>query len=297
MPFPKTRLAFAASLLALLPAALHGQSVEEFVLRSGQRIPAESVKPTASGFTATVVTGAAARKVDFKASEIESTSLREPANLVEARNQIATDKFLGAITALTRIEEELLPYREVPGGWWHRARMLRMDAMASKGDNKAAAALAADKELEGLPGTSVAMLSDFKTIVAPADGPDSKISSLQALAKRSTDPWISARAWLEVGNTNSAHGRMEEAIKAWLRVAVFNPAERDLAVRGTIYAARGMQQIGRPQDGVKLLQDYLADNVASPYAPAIQTETSKLEPKKTDAATPAPETDSEENSN
>jgi hypothetical protein len=89
---------------------------------------------------------------------------------------------------------------------------------------------------------------------------------------------------------------MEEAIKAWLRVAVFNPAERDLAVRGTIYAARGMQQIGRPQDGVKLLKDYLEDHVASPYAPAIQSETSKLEPKKTTAA-PAPEKASEENSN
>ncbi|MCW1922366.1 hypothetical protein OKA05_07360 [Luteolibacter arcticus] len=297
MPFSKPRLALAVSLLALLPAAVHAQAEEEFVLRTGRRIPADSVKPTATGFTSTVVTGASAQKFDFKASEIERVSLREPAELAEARTQIATDKFLAAIAALTRIEEELLPYREVPGAWWHRARMLRMDAMASKGDNKAAAALADAKELEGLPESTVAMLTDFKAIVAPGDSPDGKISALRALAGRSTDPWVSARAWLEVGNTNSSHGKMDEAIKAWLRVAVFNPAERDLAVRGTIYAARGMQQIGRPQDGVKLLKEYLDDHVASPYAPAIQTETSKLEPKKKDAATPAPEKASEENSN
>jgi tetratricopeptide (TPR) repeat protein len=289
MPFSKPRLALAASLLALLPAAVHAQAEEEFVLRTGQRIPADAVKPSGTGFTATIVTGAAAQKKDFKASEVEEAILREPAELAEARTQIATDKFLAAIAALTRIEEELLHYREVPGAWWHRARILRMDALASKGDNKAAAKLADAKELEGLPPSSVTMLNDFKAIVAPAESPDAKISALKALAKSSTDPWISARAWLEVGNTNAAHGKMDEAIKAWLRVAVFNPAERDLAVRGTIYAARGMQQIGRPQDGVKLLKDYLEDHVASPYAPAIQSETSKLEPKKTDAAAPAPE--------
>lgn len=286
MPSPKPRLVLAASLLALLPAAVHAQAEEEFVLRGGQRIPADSVKPSGTGFTATIVVGASAQKKDFKASDVEEAILREPAELAEARTQIATDKFLGAISALTRIEESLLPYREVPGAWWHRARMLRMDAMASKGDNKAAAALAADKELEGLPESSVSMLKDFKAIVAPGDDPKAKITSLQSLAKRSTDSWISARAWLEVGNTNAAHGNMDEAIKAWLRVAVFNPAERDLAVRGTIYAARGMQQIGRPQDGIKLLKDYLADHVASPYAAAIESETSKLEPKKTGAAEP-----------
>jgi hypothetical protein len=301
MPFSKPRLVFAASLFALLPAAVHAQAEEEFVLRTGLRIPADAVKPSGTGFTATIVTGAAAQKKDFKASEVEEAILREPAELAEARTQIATDKFLGAIAALTRIEEELRPYREVPGAWWHRARMLRMDAMASKGDNKAAAKLADAKELEGLPESTVAMLNDFKTIVAPADTVEGKISALQGLGKRSTDPWISARAWLEVGNTNAAHGKMEEAIKAWLRVAVFNPAERDLAVRGTIYAARGMQQMGRPQDGEKLLKDYLEDHVASPYAPAIQTEISKLTPKKTDAAAaPAPEAPEkapEENSN
>jgi len=296
MTFSKSRLVFAASLLALLPAVVHAQAEEEFVLKTGRRIPADAVKPSAGGFTATVVTGAAASKLDFKASEVEQAFLREPAELAEARTQIATDKLLAAIAALARIEEGLLPYREVPGAWWARARLLRMDALASKGDNKAAAALADAKELEGLPPSTTTMLTDFKTIVAPGDSPDGKITAIKDIAKRSTDPWISARAWLEVGNTNATHGKMEEAIKAWLRVAVFNPAERDLAVRGTIYAARGMQQIGRPQDGVKLLKDYLEDHVASPYAPAIESETSKLEPKKTTAA-PAPEKASEENSN
>lgn len=297
MPFSKPRLVLAAvSLVALLPAVLHAQAEEEYVLRSGRRIPAASVKPSASGFTATLVTGTTAQKLDFKASEIERASLREPAELADARVQIANDKLLGAIAALARIEEELLPYREVPGGWWSRALMLRMDAMATRGDAKAAAALADAKALAGLPESTTALLRDFQTIVAPPSvSPDAKIESLKALSQRAADPWVSARAWLEVGNTNAAHGKMEEAVKSWLRVAVFHPAERDLAVRGTIYSARGLQQIGRPQDGVKLLEDYLADHLASPYATTIQTEISKIDPKRKTDAAPAPAT--EENSN
>lgn len=300
MPFSKPRLALAASLLALLPAALHAQSEEEFVLRGGKRIPAASVKPSGTGFTATIVVGASAQKQDFKASDVERAILREPSELAEARTQIATDKFLAAIAALTRIEEDLRPYREVPGAWWHRARMLRMDAMASKGDAKPAAALADAKELDGLPESSSTALSDFKTIIAPSDTPENKITALKSLAQRTDDPWIAARAWLEIGNTNARHGKMDEAIKAWLRVAIFHPAERDLAVRGTIYAARGLQQVERPQDGVKLLKDYLVDHVASPYAAAIESEISKLIPKKkADAAAapapaPAPEKESED---
>jgi len=290
MPSTKTRLVLAASLLALLPAAVHAQAEEEFVLKNGRRFTADSVKPSGTQFTATVVTGGTAQKETFKASDVQEAFLREPADVADARNQIAMDKFLGAISALTRVEEDLRPYREVPGAWWHRARILRMDAMASKGDGKSAVKLADSSELEGLPESSASMLSDFKTIVAPADKPETKITALQALAKRSKDPWISARAWLEAGNTNAAHGKMDEAIKAWLRVSVFNPAEKDLAFRGTIYAARAMQQIGRPQDGIKVLKDYLQDHTSSPYAAVIQAEISKLEPKKADPnAAPAPE--------
>jgi hypothetical protein len=183
MTFSKSRLLFAASLLALLPAAVRAQAEEEFVLRTGRRIPADAVKPSAGGFTATVVTGASATKLDFKASEVEHAFLREPAELAEARTQIATDKFLVAIASLARIEEGLLPYREVPGAWWARARLLRMDALASKGDHKAAAALAGAKELEGLPQSTSTMLADFKTIVAPGDSPDGKITAIKDIAK------------------------------------------------------------------------------------------------------------------
>jgi hypothetical protein len=123
------------------------------------------------------------------------------------------------------------------------------------------------------------LLNDFQQIITkPTTTPDLKISSLQTLAKRSGDSWITARAWLEVGNVLAAQGKIEDAVKAWLRVPVFHAAESDLAVRGLVAAARGLQQLERPEDGVKLLADYLADHLGTPYGTPLQAEIVKLDP-------------------
>jgi tetratricopeptide (TPR) repeat protein len=285
----KPFLPLTGCFLGLLLSSVHAQSQEEFELRNGRRVAAESVKPTATGFSAIVVTGANAQNITFTAKDIVRANLREPAALAEARTLIASGKLLAAISLLTTTEEELLPFRQVPGAWWHRAVMLRMDALAAKGE-AAAAGTAVDAEaLSELPEESAALLTSFQDIIAkPAGTADTKITSLQAMAKRTADPWIAARAWLEVGNTFASQGKMEDAVKAWLRVTVFHPAERDLAVRGTILAARGLQQIERPQDGLKLLDDYLNDHLATPYESTIKAEASKIDPKRdTTPAAPA----------
>jgi hypothetical protein len=285
----KSLLPLTGCFLGLSLSSVHAQSQEDFELRNGRRIAAESVKPTATGFSAVVVTGANAQNITFTAKDIVRANLREPAALAEARTLIASGKLIAAISLLTTTEEELLPYRQVPGAWWHRALMLRMDALAAKGEAAAALAAAGAEELAGLPEESAASLTGFQDIIAkPIGSPETKIASLEAVAKRTADPWIAARAWLEVGNTHAGQGKMEAAVKTWLRVAVFHPAERDLAVRGTILAARGLQQIERPQDGLKLLDDYLNDHLASPYETTIKAEAAKIDPKRdTTPAAPA----------
>lgn len=281
----------AGCLLGLFLSSASAQSVEEYVLTQGRRVAADSVKPTGNGFSAVLITGANAQNITFTAKEILSTTLREPGELGQARTLIATGKFKEAVELTSQVEKELEPFRQVPGTWWSRAMMLRMDAMACNGEASAAAALVDPKLLADLPEEVASLLTDFQTIVdKPKSGQEAKAAALQSLAKRTTDPWSAARTWLEIGNTLAAQGKMEEAVKGWLRVAVFHPAERDLAVRGTILAARGLQQIERPKDGLKLLDDYLIDHIASPYESTIKIEAAKIDPKRentpAEAATP-----------
>jgi len=291
--FVPASLAFAAVCL-FSAATSRAQSQEEFELQGGRRFPAESVKVSpGGGFTATITVGTAIQTFNFTAKEVVRASLREPKEVVEARNLIANDKADKALEALDKAEPTLLPYQAIPDSWWLRATILRMDALSVLGKNKEAAALASVDVLGKLAPDNASLLRDFQQVVAaPGKDPSGKLGTLQAMEGRIVDSWVGARIWLEIGNTLAMQGKMEDAVKAWLRVPVFFPAERDLAVRGTILAARGLQQIGRAEDGVKLFDDYLADHLASPYKETIQTETAKLKPKSqktpTDAAPKEP---------
>ncbi|MEO7097984.1 MAG: hypothetical protein ABI162_01385 [Luteolibacter sp.] len=269
-----------ACAVVCLCSAAHAQSQEEFELQGGRHIPAESVKASPTGFTATVMVGTAQQIVNFTAKEVVRATLREPKELVEARILIASGKADQALDSLTKAEPALLPYQSIPDSWWLRAAILRMDALSVLGKNKDAAAIASPDVLSKLPSDNASLLKDFQSVVAPpSKNPADKLDSLYTLADHTVDPWVGARVWLEAGNTLASQGKMEDAVKAWLRVAIFFPAERDLAARGTILAARGLQQIGRATDGVKLLDDYLSDHLASPYKETIQTEAAKLKPK------------------
>lgn len=285
-PFPSLTGPVAVACAALcLSSTVRAQ--EEFELQNGRRFPAESVKPSTNGFTATFVEGTAQRTLNFTAKEIVRTSLREPKEVAAARILIASEKADQALEALEKIEPALLPYQSIPDSWWQRAAILRMDALAVLGKNKEALAIASTQALANLSEENATLLQDFLRVISPAgNDPAEKIEVLRSLSERTIDPWVSARIWLEIGNTLAGQGKIEDAIKAWLRVPVFFPAERDLAVRGTILAARGLQQIQRPQDGLKLLNDYLDDHIASPYQETIQTEAAKLDPANLPASTP-----------
>jgi len=283
--FVPASLAFAAVCLFSATTA-HAQ--EEFELQGNRRFPAESVRVApGGGFTATITVGTSQQTINFTAKEVVRATLREPKEVVEARILIGSDKPDKAIEALNKAEPNLVPFQSIPDSWWLRATILRMDALSVLGKNKEAAALASSEVLGKLTPDNAALLRDFQQIVAPpAKDPAEKLDTLRSMTDRIVDSWVGARIWLEIGNTLAMQGKMEDAVKAWLRVPVFFPAERDLAVRGTILAARGLQQIGRPQDGEKLFTDYLSDHLASPYKETIQLENAKLKPKPKDSKTP-----------
>ncbi len=289
-----TTLASGLALILTLQSA-RAQSGEEFELRNGRRIPADSVKVTSGGFTATITVGTALQTLNFTAKDVVRAKLREPREVAEARTLIANEKPQAALDALDKVEPTLVSYRAIPDSWWLRATILRMDALAALGKREEAAALVTPDVLSDLSSDDAALLRNFQQIAGPpAQDLANKVEVLQSMAQTMNDPWVGARIWLEIGNTLASQGRMEDAVKAWLRVPVFFPAERDLAARGTILGARGLQQIDRPADGVKLLEDYLADHLASPYKDTMQVEAGKLDPERLkDTTTETPETSAE----
>ncbi|MBC7978960.1 MAG: hypothetical protein H7Y36_00175 [Armatimonadetes bacterium] len=281
-PFPTASLfqAFATCCL-LLGTNLFAQTPEEYELQNGKRVPADSVKPTANGFTAKYFVGTAEETINFTAKDVIRTTVREPKELNAARSLIVSEKPEEAIELLSKLEPALLPFQAIPNSWWQHSAILRMDALSVLGKNKEAAEVVSAGIIDKLSPEDAIQMEDFQKVVAPP-GTDvaGKLSALKEITGRSIDSWIGARVWLEIGNTHAYQGKMEDAVKSWLRVPVFFPAERDLAARGTILAARGLGQIDRQKDGFELINDYLSDHPTTPYKETFDIEAAKLDPQK-----------------
>lgn len=257
------------------------EGVEELEFAGGRKIPLSSVRVTANGFATTVPFGNTTQIVNFTAADIVRANFERPAVLDEARRLIASGKAAEAATLLAPLAEKLEPFQAIRGSWWYRVAILQIDALASEGQMDGAVAIADQASEAGLPAEAAALVEDMKLIAAtPKLTPDSKATDLLALAQRSADTWLTARARLEMGKLLSDQGKVEEAVKAWLRVYAFHSAEDDLAVRALIAAARGLQQLGLPEDGAHLLNGYLSDHKESPFTTTLKSEVAKLTPKK-----------------
>lgn len=277
-PLPMFRSALPILSLALLAGgSAFGQ---EYVLKNGRRLPADYVKGSGDSYTAVMpgANGAAPETVNFAVKDLASVSnLVEPAALREGRRLLATGKLPEARASLETAVKETADLKSVSGSWWSSAVLALMDTLSASGKTGDALSLASTENLAKVPADEAGPIRDMASIVNAKTESDAK-----AIAASTTDSWIQARARLRVGDMLSGAGKLEEAVMAYLLVPVFNAPEQDLAFRATVSAARGLQQIHRAEDGVKLLDDYLADGPPSSFKSLIQTEKTKLLPPKKD---------------
>ncbi len=264
---------------------LHAQGKEEFVLQNGTRIEAIYVKPNGNG--GFLASGSSVATTQFTGKDVAQAFLKQPADLIAAREAMAAEQPDKAADLLEKVRPSLEPYQSISNSHWLSATLLEMDALSRQGKAAQAAKLVPATVMTRLPATDASAIRDFQQILNPGTSTvESQINAAKALANSSMNPWLAARLWLEIGYLHAEDGQVSQAVKAWLRVPVFYPAERDLAVRGTILAARGLQQMDRREDGLKLLQDALGGMSRSGYQEILEIEAKKLNPEqqKTPAA-------------
>lgn len=257
------------------------QTQGEYIMKNGQRYAADWVKPNGATFTATVPVADNRQVFNFSLDDIEKLNFPEPDEIGVARRMIASGKAEDAVALLQKSLPGLKPLCRVPGSWWPRGVITLMDGYNALGKNAELEAEASAALQANLPETQAEAIRNMLAMFTPPtaninEGPE----AIKALAIATNDPWFASRCWIEYGNLLSRRGKIEDAVKAWLRAPVFHPAERDLAARGTILAARGLQQMDRPQDGLQLIEYYLADNIGTQYSDVMKAEAAKLNPER-----------------
>lgn len=277
-----TRMSFAALLTFSLQA--------EYILKNGTMLPDASVKQSGDAFTATIIINGTQQPINFTANDLRQVNLPQPSSIGEAKLLIASGKAEDAVELLVKAQSEQAPLKAVPGSYWTEATELLIDAHMQSKKASEAEAQVRDSQLSGLLPVDRQYLKDYASIFSSRESEiDSRITNLKDFAKSASSGRLAARAWLEVGDTLSEKGRLDDALNAWLRVTVFHQAEEDLSFRAMISASRAMQQINRRDDGKELLKQYQKDHVVSSYVDLVKTELLKFEEKKkeSDKTTPS----------
>ncbi|MDB6076597.1 MAG: hypothetical protein JWO82_344 [Akkermansiaceae bacterium] len=266
------------SCAAVLIGVTHAQ---DYQLKNGRRIPAAQVKAAGDNFTAVLNgIGGNPETLNFGLKDIAQVSIPEPAELGKARALLVNGKAAEAAEAVKPALEKTKALQSIPGSWWPDALVVQIDALAAAGKSITDLAGADEATLRKLPPSDADEVQEMIKIASVAkDAKPETIEKIKDVATRTASSWIQGRAWLEIGNLYANQGKMEDAVKAWLRVPVFSGAEKDLALRGTLAAARGLQQMSLPLDGIQLLDDYLTDNQLTSYKDLIESEKKKLTPK------------------
>jgi len=267
-----------------LAAVANGQ---EYQLKKGTRIPADRVKVTGETYTAVLTppNGGAPETVTFTTKDIAQVTMPEGSEFTTARNLIAAGKGNEAVEAIKPALEKTKGLMSVPGSNWPEAMMIELDGYSVAG--KSVDGVVDDATIRKLPSADADAVRNMVSIAAASkDAKQTTLDAMKSIANSSANSWITGRAWLQVGNIYANQGKPEEAVLAWLRVPVFSGAEKDLGLRGTIAAARGMQLINAPKDGIQLLDDYVSDYPLTSAAikELIDVEKKKLTPKQKPSA-------------
>ncbi len=300
-PFVRTLLALTA--LSQLPSA----SGQVFIFKSNERweindpfkmdrtsLPPKALVDPQKGLINTLK-GTVERTTFISGVEITpSKKLAEvvgiiwplPERLIEAQNNInrgEPGKALDNIEAVIKLFE---PLKTIPGSWWAKATMLKLDAL-DRLENEAAIG----SFLDNLEKDESAKLPELTTKIqlarlmqrARKGDHESVIKEATDLIPKMDDPDLLARLHIVKANSLLATKKYELAMNVYLRVPVFYGAQLEHVPKALLGAARAFRGMDAPATREQKLEEvsnrYLRDIITTYPVSKEAEEAKKLLPK------------------
>jgi len=205
--------------------------------------------------------GGASGEIRLPISSVARVDWPAPPELTEAESRLIAGEAGEALVGIDAVLPVHEPFKDVPGSWWHRATIVRLEAFARLGRR-----VDAEVELERLRRSKSGTTLVPRGIVAIAaslaeTGKAGEARDLLTLVDRdSASDALKARLALVDGRIYAASGDTEAALLAFLRVPVLFPTQREpqsAALLEAILCYRAMNEPARADAlRVRLLRLY-----------------------------------------
>lgn len=221
-----------------------------------------------------------------KLTEVLSIIWPLPERLIEAQNNInrgEPGKALDNIEAVIKLFE---PLKSVPGSWWAKATMLKLDAL-DRLENEAAIGTFLDNlekdESAKLPELAIKIQLARLMQRARKGDHESVVKEATDLIPKMDDPDLLARLHIVKANSLLATKKYELAMNAYLRVPVFYGAQLEHVPKALLGAARAFRGMDTPATREQKLEEvsnrYLKDIITTYPVSKEAEEAKKLLPK------------------
>lgn len=270
-----------ALLMALLATGRRAgaQQAISIELKDGRAI--ESSQALTRSGNAVMVTvpmaGGQQGQVGYDVSTIARVDFPEPTEIQTATDLLAAGQTDQGIAALDPVLAYYEQFRDVPGSWWAKAAVLKINALVNAGRASEAAPLvdelAASNDPEAVSAARVQQAAEM----IRGGRYEEALPLLDASIKQTQNKDTLAQAWFYEGVGLSSLRRWEPAILAYLHVPVLYPEQKLLVPQAMLGGAQAMIGLQDRKSAKDELEEVVKNYPSSPQAGVATTELQKLE--------------------
>jgi tetratricopeptide (TPR) repeat protein len=266
--------------LLFMLAGISASPAQTILLKNGQTVPADGLTRNGDMLMASVksATGGAGQ-VGFHVSDVASVNLPAPDALATATGLLAKGDYAQAFSLIDPVVSYQKTIRDIPGNWWAKAALIEGSALLSLNREAEATALVTDiaansKDPEILTSTKLLL-----TLTTKFTDPQQAIAAYDALINQSSDPQTLSRAWIAEGDVHFGEHEFDEALMAYLTVAVFYPERNPLLPRALWGAGQSYAMLKDQSNAAKIFQELVSNYPDSPEASLAKAELMKKDKK------------------
>jgi len=259
----------------LLVWSAHGQAI---ILKTGQKVDTLGLRRESDMVMGKVQVGTGSGEIGYHISQIARIEFPEPRGLKNGADLMTQGQPEKALAEIEPVLGYYQGYKEVPGGWWAQAALVKVSVLAALQREPEAESLAADIQKSVMdPETARgAQLRLTPALIRKRDF-EKAIAICAAAIKDSADPEILANAWVNKGDALFAQKQWDTALLAYLRVPIFFADEKLVMPAALLGSGKASARLDDKAQATRSFNALISAFPKSAQAAVAQAELQKMQ--------------------